>query len=254
MMNLSLRTLFALSLVLFVGAGCADRDPVVGGGGSLSGRPYFQVFTAENGDHYFRFRAANHQTILASQGYSSRSAALGGLLSVLDNGENTDSYELRTARNGESYFVLLAGNGRVIGMSEMYASRSNAYRGLTGVARNLTRYLDWRAERTGERFDVFRGEDGRFYFNLHAGNGEIVLSSQGYETEAAALNGTFSVTENGLAPDAYELSESADGGAYFNVVAGNGQVIATSEVYSTMSNARRAVDGVMGVLEVVELL
>lgn len=243
-----------VALVLVLAAGCASRDPVIGSGGNLSSRPYFEVFTGEGGDHYFRFRSANHQTILASQGYSSRSAAVGGLVSVLSHGESDDRYELRTARNGETYFVLTANNGHVIGMSETYSTRSNAYRGMRGVMNNLARYQEWRAERSGERFDVFRGEDGRYYFNLHAGNGEIVLSSQGYDSEAGALNGTLSVTENGLDPEGYELAESADGGAYFNVVASNGQVIATSEVYSSMSNARRAVDGVMGVLEVVELL
>lgn len=254
-MNNRIAHVLTLLVLVATAAGCAmERDSVVSTGGAVTGRPYFQVFEGQDGDHYFRFRAANHETILASQGYASRTSALGGLLSVLDNGQDLDRYELRTARDGESYFVLKAANGRVIGMSETYASRSGAYRGMEGVQRNLGDYLEYRASRTGARFDVFRGADGEFYFNLHAGNGEIVLGSEGYGTEAAALNGTFSVVDHGLYPDAYEIDDSADGGAYFNVVASNGQVIGTSEVYASRSNARRAADSVMELLETVELL
>lgn len=235
-------------------SGCAMERGTGGSASAVTGRPYFQVFEAENGDHYFRLRAANHETILASQGYSSRTGALNGVLSVLDNGERTGRYEARVSSNGQHYFVLKASNGRVIGTSEMYASRSGAAAGIAGVQENVGRYLDWLANRTGARFDVFRGADGRFYFNLHASNGEIVLSSQGYADEADALNGTFSVTENGLDPASYDVREASNGGFYFNVVASNGRVIGTSEVYATRYNAERATESVMALLEVVDLL
>lgn len=236
--------------------GCAMEAPTTSGDadGALSGRPYFELWQATNGDHYFHLSAANHEIILSSQGYDSRSAALSGVLSVLDNGENPDHYEVRTASNGQTYFVLKARNGRVIGTSELYSSASSARRGVAGVRRNVGEYLDFQANRTGARFDVFTGADGRFYFNLHAGNGEIVLSSQGYAQESSAYNGAFSVAENGLDPDQYEVLEASNGGYYFNLLASNGRVVGTSEVYASRGNAERAIDSVMDLCATVDIL
>lgn len=247
--------IFALLVVTFaLLGGCAMDRGVSGAADELTSHPYFDVWQSDSGDYYFDLRAANHEIILQSQGYGSRTAAINGVLSVLDNGESWSNYEVLPARDGSYYFVLESANGRVIGMSETYTTRSNANRGLEGVVRNVGAYLDWQANRTGARFDVFRGADGRFYFSLHAGNGEIVLRSQGYSTEEAAYNGAFSVSENGVDAARYEINDSADGEAYFNLKARNGAIIGTSEVYASRSNATRGRDAVIAVLGQLDVL
>lgn len=45
-------------------------------------------------------------------------------------------FELRTSRNGKSYFNLLASNGEVILTSQMYSSRSGARKGMASVQAN----------------------------------------------------------------------------------------------------------------------
>lgn len=254
-MNTRLASAFLLFTTLAtVLGGCAMERDLAGSTDAVVGRPYFQVWENEGGEWYFNLKAANHEIILQSQGYSSRTAALNGFLSTLDNGLIYSRYELRQAANGEWYFRLMARNGRVIGWSETYVSRSGAQRGIEAVVRNVGEYQDWLANRTGARFDVFRGNDGRYYFNLHAANGEIVLSSQGYRAEETAWNGTFSVAVNGIDGDRYVVGDSADGGAYFNLKARNGRIIGTSEVYVSRSNAERAVQSVIELLPSVELL
>ena len=248
-------SLLALVLVsLACLSGCAYETAPVGAPQALSGRPYFSVFQGADDGYYFNLRAANHEIILASQSYSTRTAALNGVLSVMDNGEDRTRYEVLDSADGQAYFNLKARNGHIIGHSEMYSTRSNASQGIDAVIRNVGTYLDFLANRTGARFDVFRGADGRFYFNLRAGNGEIVLSSQGYSAESSALNGTFSVVDNGLDAAHYDIRQSADGGYYFNLKATNGQTIATSEVYVSRSNAERAVDSIVALLPEVDLL
>jgi len=254
------RTVFSLLFVLVaLVSGCAAQagePPVSGGegGAALSGRPYFELFQGGNGAHYFHLSAANHEIVLASQAYDSRTAALNGVLSVLDNVETSARYKIEIAADGSYYFTLRARNGSVIGTSETYATRSGAESGVAAVIRNVGSYLDWQADRTGARFELQTGVDGRFYFNLHAKNGEIVLSSQGYTDEAAALNATFSVAESGLDAARYDVRPSADGGYYFNLLAPNGQVIGTSEVYTSRASAERARDGIIALLPEVELL
>lgn len=244
-----------IALTLFSTVGCAlERDVVDGHGSAVTGRPYFELWQASNGEHYFNLSAANHEVMLSSEGYSSRSAALNGVLSVLDNGLIERRYEVREARNGEHYVVLKARNGRVIGITETYASRSGANAAVDSMMSNVDRYQGWLAERTGARFDVFRGVDGDFYFALHAANGEQVLSSQGYASEASALNATFSVANFGADAEQYDIREASNGGYYFNLMANNGQVIGTSEVYASRSNATRARDAIVALLPTVELL
>jgi uncharacterized protein YegP (UPF0339 family) len=46
------------------------------------------------------------------------------------------------------------------------------------------------------KFVITTGKDNKFYFNLKAGNGEVILTSQGYKDKAGCLNGIESVKKN----------------------------------------------------------
>lgn len=49
--------------------------------------------------------------------------------------------------------------------------------------------------KTRAKFEVFKGEDGKWYFHLTANNNEIIAQSEGYEAKAGALNGIKAVKE-----------------------------------------------------------
>ena len=46
------------------------------------------------------------------------------------------------------------------------------------------------------KFELKTAKDGQVYFNLKAGNGEIIASSELYKSKASALNGIESVRKN----------------------------------------------------------
>jgi len=50
------------------------------------------------------------------------------------------------------------------------------------------------------KFEVRKRKDGQFYFNLKAGNGEIICTSEAYRQKASAMKGIESVRRN--APEA----------------------------------------------------
>lgn len=50
------------------------------------------------------------------------------------------------------------------------------------------------------KLEIRKGASGQFTFNLKAGNGEIILTSEQYKEKAGAENGIASVKKN--APDA----------------------------------------------------
>ena len=83
------------------------------------------------------------------------------------------------------------------------------------------------------QFQIYQGEDDQFYFRLRAANGEIILVSEGYVSESGCRNGVASVKDNAGLDAQYRKAVAADGQAYFVLVAQNGEVIGSSEMYST---------------------
>ena len=254
-MNLPHKSLLVtLLLALGLFSSACMSDGIGESANGISGRPFFDLFEGKDGEYYFHLSAANHEVVLSSEGYQNRSGALAGILSVLDNSGETGSYDLCEASNGQFYFVLKAANGQVIGRSELYSTKSNATQGIHNVIEVSGDYLAFVATRTGARFTVFEGQNGLYYFNLKAANGEIVLSSQAYSTEADAMNGTFAVAEVGTSSSNYVIKSSKDGGAYFSLKAANGEIIGNSEIYYSSSNARRGRNQVIALLPNVDIL
>lgn len=251
-----MKTLLLLVPALLLAAtACTVEDPTADQTTSdVAAPPHFDLWQDAAGAYYFHLRAGNGEVLVTSEAYTSRTSALGGLLSVLDNGGDATRYETYVAANAQRYFTLEAANHRVLATSETYSSAEAAAKGVNATVHAVGAYLTHWSTATGARFAVFQGVDGRYYFDLHAANDEIVLQSQGYGTKAAALNGTFAVEDAGLAAAAYRVQPAASGGYYFDLFAGNGQVIGTSEVYASEYDAERGRDAVIALLPKLQLL
>ena len=99
--------------------------------------PKFQMFrSSANAQYYFRLKASNGETILASEGYAYKHSCQNGITSVKANAPYDSRYDRRTASNGQHYFVLKAGNGEIIGTSEMYNSTTARENGINAVKRD----------------------------------------------------------------------------------------------------------------------
>lgn len=85
------------------------------------------------------------------------------------------------------------------------------------------------------KFEINTDKAGKFRFNLKAGNGQVILSSQGYTTKSACENGIESVKKHSQDDENFERNTAKDGSPYFNLKASNGQVIGNSEMYSSDS-------------------
>ena len=46
------------------------------------------------------------------------------------------------------------------------------------------------------KFVLKKGSTGKFHFNLVAGNGQVIATSESYESKPAAMNGIESVQKN----------------------------------------------------------
>jgi uncharacterized protein YegP (UPF0339 family) len=85
------------------------------------------------------------------------------------------------------------------------------------------------------KFVITQGKDEKYYFNLKAGNGEVILASQGYKSKADCLNGIESVKKNSVSEDRFEVKKSHDDKDYFVLTATNGQTIGNSQMYKSHS-------------------
>lgn len=96
-------------------------------------------------------------------------------------------------------------------------------------------------------------------FDLKAGNGEVIATSEVYTTKSACENGIASVQKNApVAPvenqtvDGYaeeknpkfEVYKDKAGEFRFRLKAANGQIIATGEGYTTCANCLKGIESV----------
>lgn len=96
----------------------------------------FVVSVRKNGEYQFNLKAGNGQVILASEGYTTKAACLNGVESVKKNAQDDDRFERKISSNGKFHFSLKAGNGQIIGSSEMYESEASRDNGIESVKKN----------------------------------------------------------------------------------------------------------------------
>ena len=94
------------------------------------------------------------------------------------------------------------------------------------------------------KFVISKSANGKYRFVLKASNGEPILASQMYARATSARNGVDSVRRNAVRDEMYERLTSARGQPYFTLKASNGQVIGTSEMYSSTRSRDSGIESV----------
>jgi len=94
------------------------------------------------------------------------------------------------------------------------------------------------------KFEIKSGKTGKFRFNLKASNGQIVLTSEAYDSRAAAVKGIASVKNNAANAKRFERKTAKDGSPYFVMKAANGEPIGRSEMYKTKASMENGIASV----------
>jgi hypothetical protein len=82
----------------------------------------FELFEEGDGTHRFRLVAAGGEVILTSRCYRDAKSARSGMRSLMKNAVLDDRYERMTDKLGTGYFVIRAGNNRVLWSSASFES------------------------------------------------------------------------------------------------------------------------------------
>ncbi|MBQ2601206.1 MAG: DUF1508 domain-containing protein [Treponema sp.] len=107
------------------------------------------------------------------------------------------------------------------------------------------------------KFVIKKAKSG-IMFNLLAGNGEIIATSQVYQSKSSAKNGIASVirnsgseiedqTKDGYKVEKcpkYEIYKDKKGEFRFRLKAGNGQIIASGEGYKDMQGVKNGISSI----------
>jgi len=94
------------------------------------------------------------------------------------------------------------------------------------------------------KFVITKRANGEFQFNLKAGNGQVILASEGYTTKAACENGIESVKKNSQDDARFERLTSKNDKFYFLLKGTNGQSIGSSEMYESAASRDNGIESV----------
>lgn len=93
-------------------------------------------------------------------------------------------------------------------------------------------------------FELKKTDKEKFHFVLKAGNAEIILSSEIYESKAAAEKGIASVQANSSQDERYEKKQAKDERFYFVLKAANHQIIGQSQFYKAEASCDKGIEAV----------
>jgi uncharacterized protein YegP (UPF0339 family) len=94
------------------------------------------------------------------------------------------------------------------------------------------------------KFDLKRGGNEQYMFNLKAANGEVILTSQLYNEKTSAVHGIESVKVNSVEDGHFERKRARTGEPFFVLKAANGEIIGKSETYSSSWAMERGIRSV----------
>jgi uncharacterized protein YegP (UPF0339 family) len=94
------------------------------------------------------------------------------------------------------------------------------------------------------KFEINVGKTGKFRFNLKASNGQIILTSEAYDSRKGAVGGITSVKKNAANDGRFERKTAKDGSPYFVLKAANGEPIGKSEMYKTKRSMENGIASV----------
>lgn len=94
------------------------------------------------------------------------------------------------------------------------------------------------------KFEIYKDNANEIRFRLNAANGENIGVSDGYSDMAGATNGIESVKTNSADDNRFEVFEGKDGKSYFRLKAANGEIILSSQAYSSSSAATEGTQAV----------
>lgn len=109
----------------------------------------------------------------------------------------TSKYQVYKDIGGKYRFRLRAANNKIVAVSQAYESKAGCMNGVRSVQENCNSHVEDQTKEmeklSNPKYEIFTDKASEFRFNLKATNGEIIATSEGYETKEGVLNGIEAV-------------------------------------------------------------
>ena len=195
----------------------------------------------------FNLKASNGDIIATSDMYSSLEKCKKGIASVQLNAPIANledhtvdgaieevvnpKFELYHDKGGDFRFRLKAKNGSIIAKSQGYTSKTNCQNGIESVRKNAM--SDFIVDEDALAAEQVAAEETPV-------TTEPVADIPGEETSATEDAGTSNNTVMGK----FFIKQAKDGSYMFNLKASNGEIIATSDMYSSLEKCKKGIASV----------
>lgn len=95
------------------------------------------------------------------------------------------------------------------------------------------------------KFEVSATSNGKFMFNLKARNGQVILSSQLFDSVHHAIEAAQSLQQDRKLAERVHRKTSSAGEPYFSIHGDGDKVVARSEMYSSKAAMEKGIDSVL---------
>ena len=216
--------------------------------------------------------ANNGELILTSEIYASEDSARVGIDTIRKNLESGTFVSYKD-KNKNCYFKLKSVKNRILCVSETYRSESLALRAEESVKRfasspvqeevekdiTVIKYVLPKKEPPLNADSAYSGkwkieQDGDAYMaKLFASNGELLLNSENYASEASAKSAVATITANGIAGN-FIIDSDKKGRYFFKLRSAQKATLCVGETYAQLSACQSAIESVRRFLKTAKLV
>lgn len=221
------------------------------------------------GEYVAFLYANNGELLLMSETYSTVDGAKKGVATIQKNATD-ENFAIYKDKNSNYYFKLKNSKNRFLCVGETYPNRNACLNSIESVKKfvdspisdavekdiTLIKYVPTPVDKLPEKKYsgkwVIKEEEGEYRAQLHASNGELLLSSESYASYASAKEAMGNISQNGIAGN-FIVDCDKKGRYFFKLRNATKVTLCVGETYSQLQACLSAIDSVRSFLKTAKL-
>ena len=218
--------------------------------------------------------ANNGEVILTSEIYASADGAKKGVSTIKKNVAGEGNFQIYCDKNRHYYFKLKNASNRFLCVGETYQNKSSCLSAAESVKRfadapvqdevekeiTIIKYVAQDGTATTQNVkSAYSGKwqinkiDDMYLAQLYASNGELLLSSESYQSAGSARAAITAITTNGLGGN-FIIDSDKKGRYFFKLRNAQKSTLCVGETYAQLNSCQSAIDSVRRFLRTAKLV
>ena len=221
------------------------------------------------GEYVAFLYANNKEVLLTSETYSTVDGAKKGVATIQKNATD-ENFAIYKDKNNNYYFKLKNSKNRFLCVGETYPNRNACLNSIESVKKfvdspisdavekdiTLIKYVPTPEDKLPQKKYsgkwIIKEEEGEYKAELHASNGELLLSSESYASYASAKDAIDNIRQNGIAGN-FIVDSDKKGRYFFKLRNATKVTLCVGETYSQLQACLSAIDSVRSFLKTAKL-